>query len=66
MPKKYGVLINECISKGYNKEEIAIKIELPDGTRSEKYILRSELYTQLSEVGKEGLSLAEIMNVSDS
>nr|WP_321496256.1 hypothetical protein [uncultured Methanolobus sp.] len=64
--KKYGVLINECISKGYNKEEIAIKIELPDGTRSEKYILRSELYTQLSEVGKEGLSLAEIMNVSDS
>jgi hypothetical protein len=64
--EKFGVLINECISKGYNKEEIAIKIELPDGTRSEKYILRSELYNQLSEVGDEGISLAKIMNVSDS
>ncbi|TQD26434.1 hypothetical protein [Methanolobus vulcani] len=64
--EKYGALINECLSKGYNKEEIAIKIELPDGTRSEKYILRSELYNQLSEVGDEGISLAKIMNVSDS
>ena len=62
----YGSLITECLNKGYNKEEIAIKIERPDGTRTEKYISRAELFKQLSDIGSEGLELAVILMVSDN
>ncbi|SFM76205.1 hypothetical protein [Methanolobus profundi] len=60
---KYGDLINECLDKGYNKEEITIKIERPDETRTEKYIAKAEIFSQLSDIGSEGLELADIMNV---
>ncbi len=62
----YGDLIKECIDKGYNKEEITIKIERPDETRTEKYISRAEVFKQLSDIGSEGLELAALMNVSDN
>jgi hypothetical protein len=62
---KYGDLINECLDKGYNKEEITIKMERPDETRTEKYISKAEIFRQLSDVGSEGLELADIMNVTE-
>lgn len=62
----YGSLITECLNKGYNREEIAIKIERPDGTRTEKYISRAEVFKQLSDIGSEGLELAGILMVSDN
>lgn len=62
----YGALINECIDKGYNKEEVTIKIERPDDTRTEKYIAKAEMFGQLSDIGSEGLELAGIMNVTEA
>lgn len=63
---KYGALINECLTKGYNKKEITIKLEHPDETRTEKYISKVEVFKQLSDIGSEGFELARIMNVSDN
>jgi hypothetical protein len=63
---KYGALINECLAKGYNTEEITIKIERPDETRTEKYISRADVFKQLSDIGSEGFELAGIMNISDN
>ena len=34
--EQYGVIVQECLAKGQNKEEITIKIEEADGTRTEK------------------------------
>ncbi|MDY0386521.1 MAG: hypothetical protein RBT65_05205 [Methanolobus sp.] len=62
----YGSLITECLNRGYNKEEIAIKIERPDETRTEKYISRADVFKQLSDIGSEGLELAGILKVSDN
>ncbi|AFV22976.1 hypothetical protein Mpsy_0767 [Methanolobus psychrophilus R15] len=62
----YGALIKDCLAKGYNKDEISIKIERPDETRTEKYISRAEVFKQLSEIGSEGFELASIMKVSDN
>jgi hypothetical protein len=59
-------LITECLNRGYNKEEIAIKIERPDETRTEKYISRADVFKQLSDIGSEGLELAGILKVSDN
>ena len=42
--EQYGVIVQECLSKGHNKEEIIIKIEEADGTRTEKYVSRAEIY----------------------
>ncbi len=61
--EQYGVIVQECLAKGHNKEEITIKMEEADGTRTEKYITRSEIYTQLAEVGSEGIEIAGILGV---
>lgn len=61
--EQYGVIVQECLAKGHNKEEITIKIEEADGTRTEKYISRAEIYNQLAEVGSEGVEIAGILGV---
>lgn len=62
--EQYGVIIHECLAKGHNKEEITIKMEEADGTRTEKYISKTEMYTQFSEIGSEGVEIAEILGVN--
>jgi len=61
--EQYGVIVHECLARGHNKEEITIKMEEADGTRTEKYISKSEMYTRLSDVGSEGVEIAEILGV---
>jgi hypothetical protein len=61
--EQYGVIFQECLAKGHNKEEITIKMEEADGKRAEKYISRTEIYAQLAEVGSEGLEIAGILGV---
>lgn len=63
---QYGNMIKDCLEKGYNKEEIAIKIEMSDGTRTEKYMSNIDAFKQLSAIGSEGLELAKLMNVLES
>lgn len=53
--EQYGVIVHECLARGHNKEEITIKMEEADGTRTEKYISKAEMYTRLSDVGSEGV-----------
>lgn len=62
--EQYGVIVQECLAKGHNKEEITIKMEEADGTRTEKYISKTEIYTRLSNVGSEGVEIAEILGVN--
>ncbi|MDD4620356.1 MAG: chromosome segregation ATPase, partial [Methanosarcina sp.] len=59
--EQYGVIIQECLARGHNKEEIIIKMEEADGTRTEKYITRAEIYAQLAEIGSEGIEIAGIL-----
>jgi hypothetical protein len=61
--EQYGVIVQECLAKGHNKEEITIKMEEADGTRTEKYITKAEIYAQLAEVGSEGIEIAGILGV---
>lgn len=61
--EQYGVIVQECLAKGHNKDEITIKIEEADGTRTEKYVSRAEIYAQLAEVGSEGVEIAGILGV---
>ncbi len=61
--EQYGVIFQECLAKGCNKEEIIIKMEEADGKRAEKYISRAEIYAQLAEVGSEGVEIAGILGV---
>ncbi|WP_445475826.1 hypothetical protein ACT9XH_03570 [Methanococcoides methylutens] len=61
---KYSEVIKECIDRGYAKEEVTIKIEQADGTRTEKFIAKSDIYSQLSAIGSEGLELAGILGVA--
>jgi len=61
--EQYGVIVQECLAKGHNKDEIIIKTEEIDGTRTEKYLSRSEIYAQLAEVGGEGIEIAGILGV---
>lgn len=62
----YGNLVAECLAKGYNKDEITIKIERPDDTRTEKYISKADAFKQLSEIGTEGFELAGLLNVAEN
>lgn len=62
--EQYGVIVHECLAKGHNKEEITIKMEEADGTRTEKYISKAEMYAQLSDIGSEGVEIAEILGVN--
>ena len=57
----YGKLITECIEKGYTDGEITIKIEEPEGIRTEKYLERSEVSSELSTIGSEGQELATLL-----
>ena len=63
--QQYGDIVKECLERGYVKSEITIKIEQADGTRTEKYITKDEVFTRLSEIGSEGLELAEILGVEE-
>jgi len=61
--EQYGVIVQECLAKGHNKEELTIKIEANDGTRTEKYLSRAEIYSLLADVGSEGVEIAGILGV---
>ncbi|MGP8320711.1 MAG: hypothetical protein ACT6FE_00085 [Methanosarcinaceae archaeon] len=63
--EQYGDIIHECLERGYVKSEITIKIEQADGTRTEKYITKEDVFNQLSEIGSEGLELAGILGVEE-
>ncbi|WP_135605790.1 hypothetical protein [Methanococcoides sp. NM1] len=64
--EQFTEIINECIDRGYVDGEITIKIEQTDGTRTEKYVGKAELFDQLSEFGSEGLELASLLGVESS
>ncbi|SES62862.1 hypothetical protein SAMN04488587_0163 [Methanococcoides vulcani] len=64
--EQFTDIINECIGRGYVEGEITIKIEQNDGTRTEKYVGKTELFDQLSEFGSEGLELASLLGVESS
>ncbi|MFW5986764.1 MAG: hypothetical protein ACOCPU_00945 [Methanohalophilus sp.] len=61
--EQYSDIITQCRERGYVKGEITIKIEQEDGTRTEKYVDRSEIFNRLSELGSEGLEIAGILGV---
>lgn len=61
--EQYGDIVRESLDKGYVKNEITIKIEATDGTRTEKYITKEEAFDQLAGLGSEGLELASILGV---
>ena len=61
--ERYGDIVRECTDRGLVKNEITIKIERTDGTRTEKYVTKEELFNKLAELGSEGLELASILNV---
>ncbi|NYT20046.1 MAG: hypothetical protein GKC08_07145, partial [Methanosarcinales archaeon] len=63
--EQFTDIINECIERGYADGEITIKIEQTDGTRTEKYVSKAELFDQLSEFGSEGLELATLLGVEN-
>ncbi|AEH61685.1 conserved hypothetical protein [Methanosalsum zhilinae DSM 4017] len=63
--RQYGEIVRECLERAYVKNEISIKIQQADDTRTEKYITKEELYNQLSDIGEQGRELAEILHVSD-
>ena len=63
--QQYGDIVKDCLERGYVKSEITIKIEQADGTRTEKYVTKDEVFTQLSEIGSEGLELAGILSVEE-
>jgi hypothetical protein len=62
----YGQLVNECIKRGYGDGEITIKIEEPEGIRTEKYIEKSEISRELTAIGSEGKELAKELRVIDT
>jgi len=61
--QQYGEIIRESTERGYVKNEITIKVESSDGTRTEKYITKQEAFDRLSEIGSEGLELASILGL---
>ncbi|MDF1533115.1 MAG: hypothetical protein P1P69_01245 [Methanosarcinaceae archaeon] len=63
--QQYGDIVKECLERGYVKSEITIKIEQIDGTRTEKYVSKNEVFNQLAEIGSEGLELAGILGVEE-
>ena len=62
----YGQLVTQCIEKGYTKGEITLKIEEPEGIRTEKYLGKSEILRELSTIGSEGQELAKILRVTEA
>lgn len=61
--EQYGDIVSECVNRSYAKNEITIKVERTDGTRTEKYVTKEEIFNRLSELGSEGIELASILNV---
>lgn len=62
----YGPLITQSIEKGYTRGEIAVKIEGPEGIRTEKYLEKSEIIRELSTLGSEGMELARLLRVTET
>jgi hypothetical protein len=63
---RYGQLVTQCIEKGYTDGEITIKIEEPEGIRTEKYLEKSEISRELSTIGSEGQELAKMLRVTET
>ena len=61
--EQYGDVVKESLGRGYVENEIIIKIEASDGTRTEKYITKQEAFDRLAELGSEGLELASILGI---
>ncbi|MDK2912603.1 MAG: hypothetical protein PWR29_1560 [Methanolobus sp.] len=61
--QQYGEIVRESFDRGYVKNEITIKVESSDGTRTEKYITKQEAFDRLAEIGSEGLELATILGL---
>lgn len=57
----YAPLITQAIERGYTEGEVVIKIESPEGIRTEKYLEKSEIAKELSSIGTEGEELAKIL-----
>lgn len=62
----YGQLVAQCIERGYNQGEITIKIEESGRIRTEKYLEKSEVLSELSAIGSEGRELATILRVTET
>ena len=62
----YGKLVTECLEKGYTEGEITIKIEEPEGMRTEKYLEKSEISRELSTIGREGEELTTFLRVTEA
>ncbi|MEA3283303.1 MAG: hypothetical protein U9Q68_12280 [Euryarchaeota archaeon] len=60
---KYGKIASECIAHGAAKDELVIKIESDNGTRSEKYMPISTIESCLSEIGEKGIELAGVFGL---
>lgn len=58
---QYGSIVSECIRRSPIKSEISIKVQLEDGTRTEKYISKDELYSSLANIGGDGLEIASLI-----
>jgi len=58
---QYSTIVTECIRRSPIKNEISIKIQTEDGSRSEKYISKEELYSSLANIGGDGLEIASII-----
>jgi hypothetical protein len=61
--EQYSEIIQECFRRGYVENEITIKLEQQDGTRTEKYLSRAEVIGQLSEIGSEGLEIVGVLGI---
>ena len=62
----YAPLIIQAIERGYTEGEVAIKIESPEGIRTEKYLEKSEIAKKLLSIGAEGEELARTLRVIDT
>ena len=62
----YGQLVAECTKRGYTEGEITIKIEEPEGFRTEKYLEKSDISKDLSIMGSEGEELARTLRVTET
>ncbi|MDK2892615.1 hypothetical protein [Methanohalophilus sp.] len=61
--EQYSDIIRECLQRGYVEGEITIKMEQQDGTRTEKYLSKAEVFEELSELGSEGLEIASVLGL---
>ena len=62
----YAPLITQAIERGYTEGEVAIKIESPEGIKTEKYLEKSEIAKELLSIGAEGEELAKTLKIMDA